>query len=66
MKKKAVTNPTLKTWIALNDAMRTADEDQCRALLAEELKGRKRRMFCLRIHSRINRLRANRERQELL
>lgn len=63
--KKPVTNPALQSWAALNDAVREADEATCKALLKEELKGRKRKQFIKRIHSRLNKVRADRERAEL-
>lgn len=63
--KKPVTNPTLQSWLALNDALREADEATCQRLLEEELKGRKRKQFIKRIHSRLNKVRADRERAEL-
>lgn len=65
MIKKPVTNPALQTWLALNDALRDADEDICQKLLKKELKGRKRKQFIKRIHSRLNKVRADRERAEL-
>jgi hypothetical protein len=65
-KKKAVTNPALQSWVSLNDTvMNLTDEDELKKLLREELKGRKRKKFVERIHSRINKLRAEREREEL-
>lgn len=64
--KEKITNPALKTWIALNDFVRTADEDACQALLLEEQEGRARKQFIRRIHCRLNRVRAERERAELL
>ena len=65
MLKKPVTNPMLRTWPALNEALRLADEQLCQQLLKEELKGRRRKMFVKRIHSRLNKARADRERAEL-
>ena len=62
---KPASSPALSSWTALNDAMREADEALCQLLLKEELKGRKRKQFVLRIHSRLNRVRADRERLEL-
>jgi len=56
----------LDTWIKLNAFMQTASEDECKALMKEELKYRKRKIFVLRVHSRLNKLRAHRERKELL
>lgn len=65
MVKKPVSNLALRTWLALNNALRNANEKTCQALLDEELKGRKRRQFIKRIHSRLNKVRADRERKEL-
>lgn len=69
MKKKfekpAINNPALRSWLALNDAIREADEAFCWQLLDEELKGRRRKQFIRRIHSRLNKVRADRERAEL-
>lgn len=66
MTKKIITNPALETWIALNDKLRDADEALCQQLLDEEINGRGRKQFIKRIHSRLNKARADRERQELL
>lgn len=63
--KKSVTNPALLSWLALNDAIREADEAACQVLLKEELRGRRRKQFIKRIHSRLNKVRADRERAEL-
>jgi len=63
--KKPVTNPALQSWLALNDALREANEATCEAFLKEEFKGRKRMAFIKRIHSRLNKVRADRERAEL-
>lgn len=63
--KKEVENPALQTWIGLNDELRDADEARCQELLDEELTGRRRKQFIKRIHSRLNKVRADRERKEL-
>lgn len=63
--KKPVNNPALQSWLALNDALREANEATCESLLKEELNGRKRKQFIKRIHSRLNKVRADRERLEL-
>lgn len=63
--KKPVTNPILKSWLVLNDHLRDASEEACQSLIAEELAGRKRKQFLKRIHSRLNKVRADRERTEL-
>lgn len=65
MPKKEITNPALETWVALNEALIGADEDFCQQLLEEELNGRNRKQFVKRIHSRLNKARADRERKEL-
>ena len=57
--------PELRTWLLLNDAMQEADEAECQRLLKVELKGKRRKLFLLRIHSRLNKVRADRERAEL-
>ena len=64
--KEEIKNPALKTWIALNDFVRTANEDQCQKLFEEEQSGRARKQFLRRIHCRLNKVRAERERNELL
>lgn len=55
----------LTTWTKLNDVLRDADEATCRKLVEAEMKGEKRVQYVLRIHSRINKVRAARERLEL-
>jgi hypothetical protein len=54
------------TWHELCRKVMTLDEDACRLLLAEEQAGPARLRHMARIHSRINRLRAERERIELI
>lgn len=63
--KKPIKNPSLLSWIALNAFLMQADEVACAALLKEEQRGRRRAMFLKRIHSRLNKVRADRERSEL-
>lgn len=65
MKKKPIKNPALQSWLALNQELSEADENRCASLLKEERAGRKRRQFLKRIHSRLNKVRADRERVEL-
>lgn len=55
----------LATWQSLNEFIVNADEETCQALLAIEKKGKKRKQFLLRVHSRLNKVRADRERKEL-
>jgi len=57
----------LETWKDLNDYLRTCDEAGAETLLAKEKARRPkpRKQFVMRIHSRINKLRADRERAEL-
>jgi len=64
-KQAKVTNPRLATWAALNKSLLQMKEGVSMALLEEEKRGRARKGFLIRIHSRINRLRALRERNEL-
>lgn len=62
---KPETNP-LSSWVAMNEALKTLSEKDCWKLLESEKKGSKRAQFLLRIHGRANKLRAERERRELL
>lgn len=55
----------LATWEGLNAALRSCTEAEAQELLATELAGKRRRVFVLRIHCRLNRLRGARERREL-
>ena len=55
----------LASWNSLNAAIVSASEEDCLKLLNSEKSGRARRMFLLRIHSRLNKVRADRERLEL-
>jgi len=65
--KKPVTNPSLKTWIALNDVLMAPEttEADIEKLWKAEMLGRARRVFLKRIRSRHNRLRFIREQREL-
>jgi uncharacterized protein YbgA (DUF1722 family) len=55
----------LGSWQALVDFVSKADEQTCLELLKREKRGRRRLTHLLRIHSRLNRVRADRERGEL-
>lgn len=55
-------DPVLQTWSGLNEHLLQADEAECKRLLALELRGRRRRVIALRIHSRLNFVRAQSER----
>lgn len=55
----------LKNWRTLCKFVRTATEEDCVALLAMEQEGAARLGFIKRIHSRLNAVRAARERKEL-
>lgn len=63
--KSATGSKHLRTWLGLNEHLLTATEDQCRALLKEEMAGKQRSQFIKRIHSRLNKVRADRERTDL-
>lgn len=65
MSKKKINNPVLKTWLGLNEVLRKCSFHLAQSLLDEELAGRRRKQFLLRIHSRINKLRATTERGRL-
>ena len=65
--KKPINNPALQTWVGLNEALLSMeDETELARLLKEELRGRCRQAFAKRIQSRLNRVRADREQTELL
>jgi len=63
--KEKINNPVLVSWLALNEFIRSAGEKQCTKLIDEELAGRSRKQFLRRIHSRLNKVRADRERIQL-
>lgn len=54
-----------KEWKSINDQLRKADEAVCRQLLEKELSGSCRQRYLLRIHSRLNYVRAHAERAAL-
>ena len=58
--------PELATWVALNTALMDGDLALAERLLKAERQGKQRKTFLLRIHSRINKLRAGAERAKLL
>ena len=63
-KKKIIKDPALMSWVSLNEALREADLKRCMVLLSTEKNGRKRKQFLKRIHSRLNKVRADNERAE--
>lgn len=57
----------LSTWIILNEGLLEQDDEGfLHVLLSHELNHKCRKQFVLRIHSRLNKVRADRERDELL
>ena len=52
-------------WVTLNNELDGCTEKQAEKLMRKEIEGKCRKVFVLRIHSRYNRLRAAREREEL-
>ena len=60
------TAKVLANWADLNANLGGCDESQCWALLAAEKQGKARIQFLLRIYGRANKLRTQRERQELI
>lgn len=53
------------SWVELNEELRTANEATSKALLAAEKKGKRRLQYMLRIHSRLNAVRAHSEREAI-
>ena len=53
---------TQVSWVQLNDLLRQADEPTCLRLLESEKHGKRRKEYLKRIHSRLNKVRADRER----
>lgn len=66
MAKTYTPSPALVSWVALNDAIMSGDLALAQALLKEEKANKKRKQFMMRLHSRINKLRADEERAQLL
>lgn len=65
-KKKPITRPALKTWVALNTyLMSTTNERSLEDLLRAELKGRARPVFVARIKSRLLKLHTKAQREQL-
>jgi hypothetical protein len=56
----------MANWTTCNEFLRDATEDQAAAALKFEQQNKKRLQYLLRIHSRMNKVRAERERAELL
>jgi hypothetical protein len=56
----------LTEWEQLNLILMNSDKSSVEKLLNQELKNKKRKIFVLRIHSRLNRLRADEERKSLI
>jgi hypothetical protein len=63
MKSKiTIHNHVLKDWLSLNaHIMKLSDERALSQLIDEELNGRRRKAFVMRIFHRVNRLRTQRE-----
>lgn len=55
----------LKTWEGLNSYLKTATISDCERLIQSEIKGKNRLSFMRRIHSRLNKVRADSERLRL-
>jgi hypothetical protein len=54
------------TWVQLNEELQNATEAQCLELMDYEASTGKRANYMLRIHSRFNKVRAERERLEII
>lgn len=55
----------LKSWDNLNTYLRDASVSDCERLLKSEANGKNRLSFLRRVHSRLNKVRADNEREEL-
>lgn len=66
MAKISKQSPELNNWVDLNEALMAGDLQLAEKLLKEEKAGKKRKQFMLRLHSRINKLRADSERAALI
>lgn len=55
----------LKNWGNLNTYLRSASVSDCERLLKSETSGKNRLSFLRRIHSRLNKVRADNERVQL-
>lgn len=55
----------LDNWVTLNERLMELREQEVAALLSHEKKNRNRITFVLRLHSRMNKLRRERERRVL-
>lgn len=60
-----VGDKALESWISLNDHIMQAGKEECERLLKIEKANRKRKQFISRIHSRLNKVRADQERKDL-
>jgi hypothetical protein len=56
----------LANWTTTNEFLRDATETEAQAALEHEKKGKHRLQYMLRIHARLNKTRAERERAELV
>jgi hypothetical protein len=52
----------LDTWLSLNEALQLATQADCEVLMGAERRGKARPTFLRRIHSRLNKVRADAER----
>lgn len=52
-------------WLELNEWLRTATEEEALDALTQEQHGAKRQEYLRRLHSKVNVLRAERERKEI-
>lgn len=55
----------LKSWGNLNTYLRDASVSDCERLLKSEANGKNRLSFLRRVHSRLNKVRADNEREKL-
>jgi hypothetical protein len=65
MLKQNTIDEALATWNGLNEVLKGCSEAACQQLMEAEKEGKNRPTFTRRIHSRLNKVRADRERKEL-
>lgn len=64
--REAVVLESLENWQALNERINTLDEDELKLALNTEMSYGRRKQFVIRLHARHTKIKAARERAELL
>lgn len=66
MKGKYTPAAVLENWRALLEALPNMNEEELKSALNEEVSGERRKDFITRLHRRYNKLRSERELEEML